>query len=132
MRWCGRRRRGGGRCRRRGRIRTAARPPGPAHGASRPDPSGRATLGGIPIPRPTRDTLSHRAALVACTLLGASAAPAAAQPPRQFTAADYDRAVRMLGPNLNPLVIGGSVTASWLAGGRLWYSHPPPPGQQIV
>ena len=38
-----------------------------------------------------------------------SAGPLDAQV-RQFTAADYDRAVRMLGPNLAGLVRGGSVS----------------------
>jgi dipeptidyl aminopeptidase/acylaminoacyl peptidase len=77
-------------------------------------------------------TLSRRAPLLACILLGAGAVPAAAQPPRQFTAADYDRAVRMLGPSLNPLVIGGSVTATWLADDRFWYRNQTAAGHQFV
>ena len=39
----------------------------------------------------------------------------------RMTAADYDRAVNFLGPNLTGLVIGGSVTANWLPDGRFWY-----------
>lgn len=39
----------------------------------------------------------------------------------RMTAANYDRAVRLLGPNLTGLVIGGTVTANWLPDGRFWY-----------
>ena len=39
----------------------------------------------------------------------------------RMTAADYDRAVNMLGPNLTGLVIGGTVTPNWLPDGRFWY-----------
>ena len=39
----------------------------------------------------------------------------------RMTAAEYDRAVNFLGPNLTGLVIGGSVSASWLPDGRFWY-----------
>jgi len=39
----------------------------------------------------------------------------------QMTAADYDRAVNFLGPNLTGLMIGGTVTATWLPDGRFWY-----------
>ncbi len=52
---------------------------------------------------------------------GLIAAAAQAQQPRALTAADYDRAVRMLGPNLTGLVIGGSVNPTWLANDRFWY-----------
>src|SRR5439155_18572459 len=83
-------------------------------------------------PRPAMDILSRRATLIACTLLGAGMAPVAAQPPRRFTAADYDRAVRMLGPSLNPLVIGGSVTANWLADDRFWYRNQTATGYEFV
>ena len=38
-----------------------------------------------------------------------------------LTAADYDRAVRMLGQNTNPLVIGGQVTPTWTPDGKFWY-----------
>jgi dipeptidyl-peptidase-4 len=48
---------------------------------------------------------------------------ALAAPPQQrvLTPADYDRAVRMLAPNLNGLVAGGDVTPTWLPDGRFWY-----------
>ena len=37
------------------------------------------------------------------------------------TTADYDRAVRMLAPALNGLVVGDTVNATWLPDGRFWY-----------
>jgi dipeptidyl-peptidase-4 len=39
----------------------------------------------------------------------------------RMTAAEYDRAVNLLGPNLTGLMIGGTVTANWLPDGRFWY-----------
>ncbi|HEY5546280.1 MAG TPA: DPP IV N-terminal domain-containing protein, partial [Gemmatimonadaceae bacterium] len=39
----------------------------------------------------------------------------------RVTAAEYDQAVNMLGPNLTGLVIGGTVAANWLPAGRFWY-----------
>src|ERR1051326_5228625 len=42
---------------------------------------------------------------------------------RTLTTADYDRAVRMLGPTVNPLVIGGTVQPTWLPDGRFWYRN---------
>src|SRR4051812_31162154 len=44
-----------------------------------------------------------------------------AQNRRVLTAADYDRATRMLAPALNGLVIGGDVTPTWMPDGRFWY-----------
>src|SRR5688572_22711147 len=44
-----------------------------------------------------------------------------AQTRRAFTTADYDRAVRMLAPALNGLVVGGTVNANWMPDGRFWY-----------
>jgi len=44
-----------------------------------------------------------------------------AQNRRALTAADYDRAVKMLGPSLNGLVVGDTVNATWLPDGRFWY-----------
>jgi dipeptidyl-peptidase-4 len=38
-----------------------------------------------------------------------------------LTSADYDRAARMLSFNVNPLVIGGSVRATWLSDDRFYY-----------
>src|SRR4051812_20295132 len=44
-----------------------------------------------------------------------------AQNRRALTTADYDRAVKMLGPALNGLVVGDTVNATWLPDGRFWY-----------
>ena len=43
------------------------------------------------------------------------------QDKRALTTADYDRAVRMLAPALNGLVVGGTVTPNWMPDGRFWY-----------
>lgn len=40
-----------------------------------------------------------------------------------LTAADYDRAARMLSFNVNPLVSGGTVMASWLPDDRFYYRN---------
>jgi dipeptidyl-peptidase 4 len=44
-----------------------------------------------------------------------------AQSKRALTAADYDRATKMLAPALNGLVVGGTVSPTWLPDGRFWY-----------
>jgi hypothetical protein len=44
-----------------------------------------------------------------------------AQNRRALTTADYDRAVKMLAPSLNGLVVGGTVDPTWLPDGRFWY-----------
>ena len=46
-----------------------------------------------------------------------------AQSNRAITTADYDRAVKMLAPNLNGLVVGDSVSVTWLPDGRFWYAR---------
>ena len=46
---------------------------------------------------------------------------AVAQSRRMLTTADYDRATKMLAPNLNGLVVGGTVDPTWLPDGRFWY-----------
>ncbi len=52
----------------------------------------------------------------------ATAAPPAALPAQPaLTTADYARAERLLGPTVNPLVIGGTVTATWLPDDRFTY-----------
>ena len=40
---------------------------------------------------------------------------------RVLTAADYDRAARMLAPALNDLVVGDTVDPNWMPDGRFWY-----------
>ena len=66
--------------------------------------------------------------------LAVSSPALVAQAPRQFTAADYDRAVRWLAPNVNGLVIGGSVTANWLPGAsdRFWYDRQTARGHEFI
>ena len=44
-----------------------------------------------------------------------------AQSRRALTPADYDRAVKMLAPNLTGLVVGDPVNVNWLPDGRFWY-----------
>ena len=48
----------------------------------------------------------------------------AAQSRRVLTTADYDRAVRMLAPALNGLVMGGTAQVTWMPDGRFWYTWP--------
>jgi dipeptidyl-peptidase-4 len=48
----------------------------------------------------------------------------AAQSRRVLTTADYDRAVRMLAPALNGLVMGGTAQVTWMPDGRFWYTRP--------
>ncbi len=45
------------------------------------------------------------------------------QAPRQYTAADYDKAVKFLAPALNGLVVGGVVNAGWQPDDRFWYRN---------
>jgi len=56
----------------------------------------------------------------------------AAQSRRVLTTADYDRAVRMLAPALNGLVIGGTAQVTWLPDGRFWYRRPTTNGTENV
>ena len=45
----------------------------------------------------------------------------AAQGHKQLTSADYDRAVKMLGQNVNSLVVGGQVNPTWTPDGKFYY-----------
>jgi dipeptidyl aminopeptidase/acylaminoacyl peptidase len=56
----------------------------------------------------------------------------AQQPPRVFNAADYARAERFLSSNVTPLVIGGSVAATWLPDDRFWYRSSTAKGVEYV
>src|SRR5450759_4379737 len=40
---------------------------------------------------------------------------------RTLTNADYDRAVKMLGQNVNMLVVGSTVAPIWTPDGKFWY-----------
>ena len=51
---------------------------------------------------------------------------------RQFSTADYDRAVKMLGQNVNALVRGGQVVPNWTADGKFWYSSLQADGAVLV
>ena len=51
------------------------------------------------------------------------AAPAARAQQRALTSADYDRAVKMLSFNVNPLVVGGRVDATWLPDDRFYFRN---------
>jgi dipeptidyl aminopeptidase/acylaminoacyl peptidase len=55
-----------------------------------------------------------------------------AQTRRTVTPADYDRAVRMLAPALNGLVIGGTVDPNWMPDGRFWYVRTTSTGTENV
>src|SRR5579862_103449 len=63
----------------------------------------------------------NRSIVAVLGLVGLATGIVAAQNRRVLTTADYDRAVRMLAPSLNGLVVGGTATATWLPDGRFWY-----------
>ena len=74
-----------------------------------------------------------RFALLALPLTLGLAGPATAQARRAFSAADYDRAVRMLGPTVNPLAVGGTAPGlTWLPDGRFHYRSVRPAGTEYV
>src|SRR5579875_1788813 len=51
---------------------------------------------------------------------------------RALTTADYDRAVKMLSFNVNPLVTGGTVNVTWLPDDRFYYRDVTPNGAEWV
>ena len=61
-----------------------------------------------------------------------SAAALAQQNRRVLTTADYDRAVRMLAPSLNGLVVGGTANVTWMADGRFTYVRTTSAGTENV
>src|SRR5579862_3523544 len=63
----------------------------------------------------------NRSIVAVLGLVGLATGIVAAQNRRVLTTADYDRAVRMLAPSLNGLVVGGTATPTWLPDGRFWY-----------
>jgi dipeptidyl aminopeptidase/acylaminoacyl peptidase len=80
---------------------------------------------------PPESLLRH--ALLVLPLTLASTSSLAAQPRRSVTAADYDRAVRMLGSTVSPMVVGGTAPGvSWLADGRFFYRSVRPAGAVYV
>jgi dipeptidyl aminopeptidase/acylaminoacyl peptidase len=52
--------------------------------------------------------------------------------PRQFTAADYARAEKMLGYNTAPLVDHAGIRPNWLADNRFWYRNTTASGTEFV
>jgi dipeptidyl-peptidase-4 len=59
--------------------------------------------------------------------------PVIAQPQsRVLTAEDYARAEKFLGPNVTPLVVGGTVTVKWLDGDRFWYRRTGDKGEEYI
>ena len=73
--------------------------------------------------------MHHSAPLFA---LFALVAPAAAQPPRALTAADYARAERLMTYNTAQLVSGGAVSPTWLPDDRFWYRNATREGWEFV
>ena len=70
-------------------------------------------------------------AVLGLALIAAGAVPIA-QSSTALTTADYDRAVRMLAPALNGLVLNDTVTANWLPDGRFWYARATATGTENV
>src|SRR5262245_55800322 len=66
------------------------------------------------------------------SLVALGAGMVGAQNRRAVTTADYDRAVRMLAPALNNLVVGDTVNVSWLPDGRFWYARTTLTGNENV
>lgn len=62
----------------------------------------------------------------------AQAAAAAASAPRIVTAADYARAEKFLAASVNPLVVGGTVNASWMPDGRFTYRNTTADGSEFI
>jgi dipeptidyl aminopeptidase/acylaminoacyl peptidase len=74
-----------------------------------------------------------RTAPLALLLSLAASTIAAGQARRTFTADDYDRAARMLGSAVNPLVIGGMAPGlTWLPDGKFLYRSVRPAGTEFV
>ena len=79
------------------------------------------------------NSLLLRAALLVLPLSLATGSESVAQSGRTFTAEDYDRAVRLLGATVAPLVVGGSAPGlSWLPDGRFHYRSVRPSGTEFV
>ena len=51
---------------------------------------------------------------------------------RPITSADYARAEKFLAQNVNGLVVGGAVNATWLPDGRFWYRNTTLSGAEII
>src|SRR5439155_684495 len=76
-----------------------------------------------------------RLATVLATVVAAAATlsmPLAAQQGRVFTAGDYDRAARLLGPNVTTLMTRNSIAVTWLPDDRFWYRMRTGPTSELV
>ena len=65
-------------------------------------------------------------------LLAAAPVLAQAPAPSQLTADDYSRAEKLLGYNVNPLVLNAGVRPNWLPDGRFWYRTTRESGPEFV
>jgi dipeptidyl-peptidase-4 len=70
--------------------------------------------------------------LAAAASVGALATIGLSAQSSAVTAADYERAEKFLAPNLQGLVIGGAVSATWLHDGRFWYRNQTLSGTEVV
>jgi dipeptidyl aminopeptidase/acylaminoacyl peptidase len=74
--------------------------------------------------------------LILLCVLAATSAPSGqerrTEGPRPLTPADYGRAERFLAAAVNPLVIGGQVSANWLPGDAFWYRYQVPDGYEFI
>jgi len=75
---------------------------------------------------------SHRALVIAASLLAATPALAQSSAPLQLTVEDYSRAEMFLGYNANPLVLNAGVRPNWLPDGRFWYRTTRENGPEFV
>ena len=71
-------------------------------------------------------------AVVSLSFAAVFAASLLAQQRPTLTADDYARAERFLASAVTPLVIGGSVTATWLADDRFWYRNTIAAGTEFI
>jgi dipeptidyl aminopeptidase/acylaminoacyl peptidase len=74
----------------------------------------------------------NRSLVLTLGLVGLATGLVAAQSRRALTPADYDRAVKMLAPNLTGLVLNDNITANWLPDGRFWYVRATSNGDENV
>jgi dipeptidyl aminopeptidase/acylaminoacyl peptidase len=69
------------------------------------------------------DIRMNRSFVAALGLVALATGVVTAQNRRVLTTADYDRAVKMLAPDLTGLVVGDVVNVNWLPDGRFWYTR---------
>ena len=85
-------------------------------------------MGSIPIPTKEEEDVMKRLLLLVLAVMPVYAR----QQVPAVTTADYTRAEQFLAPNVNRLVIGGSVAAHWLSGDRFWYANQTVTGTEYV